>query len=81
MQSGSVRQPRAVGITPKLQVFHGNSPVDGILSIALSDESDLIVMGNHGRRGLSLLIMGSTTEGVLRRRLVPVLVVREVAGA
>jgi len=67
----------AAGVSSKSQVSHAGDPVDGILSIARSDGADVIVMGSHGRRGLSRLVMGSTTEGVLRRSDVPVLVVRE----
>ena len=39
----------------------------------------LIVMGTHGRRGLSHAFAGSVTEAVLRRGIVPVLAVRHPA--
>jgi universal stress protein A len=38
---------------------------------------DLIVMGTHGRSGLSHLVMGSVAERVVRRAQCPVLTVRE----
>jgi nucleotide-binding universal stress UspA family protein len=38
--------------------------------------ADLIVMGTHGRRGLSRLVLGSDAEWVLRSTPVPVLMVR-----
>jgi nucleotide-binding universal stress UspA family protein len=38
--------------------------------------ADLIVMGTHGRRGASLLFMGSDAETVVRTSTVPVLLVR-----
>jgi nucleotide-binding universal stress UspA family protein len=38
--------------------------------------ADLIVLGTHGRRGLSRLVMGSDAEGVVRTADVPVLLVR-----
>ncbi len=38
--------------------------------------ADLIVMGTHGRRGLSHLFMGSDAEAVIRTSSVPVLTVR-----
>lgn len=50
---------------------------DSILSFAKNHDTDLIVMGTHGRRGLDRLIMGSTTEGVLRKAHCPVLAVHE----
>lgn len=39
--------------------------------------ADLIVLGTHGRRGLTRLVMGSDAERVLRRSPVPVLMVRD----
>lgn len=38
--------------------------------------ADLIVMGTHGRRGVSHLFLGSDAEGVVRMSPVPVLLVR-----
>ncbi len=38
--------------------------------------ADIIVMGTHGRRGLSRMILGSAAEFVLRHTQVPVLLVR-----
>lgn len=39
-------------------------------------EADLIVIGTHGRSGLSRLLLGSVAEGVARSAAVPVLLVR-----
>jgi len=39
-------------------------------------ESDLIVMGSHGRTGLERLLLGSNTEQVLNRTQCAVLVVK-----
>ncbi|HEU0140216.1 MAG TPA: universal stress protein [Bryobacteraceae bacterium] len=50
---------------------------DSILTLAETQEIDLIVMGTHGRRGIDRLAMGSNTERVLRKALCPVLAVRE----
>lgn len=47
-----------------------------ILSYAEDEETDLIVIATAGRRGLDKLIMGSTTERVLRSSEKPVLVIR-----
>jgi len=38
--------------------------------------ADLIVIGTHGRTGISHLMMGSVAEGVVREALVPVLLIR-----
>jgi universal stress protein A len=55
------------------------SPVDEIVQFAERENVDLIVMGSHGRTGLSRLLMGSIAEGVMRRAPCPVLVVRQPA--
>jgi nucleotide-binding universal stress UspA family protein len=51
-------------------------PSDVILQTAKADGVDLIVMGTHGRTGLSRLLVGSVAEAVLRRSACPVLTVR-----
>jgi nucleotide-binding universal stress UspA family protein len=38
--------------------------------------ADLIVIGTHGRSGISRLLLGSVAEGVVRGASVPVLLVR-----
>jgi nucleotide-binding universal stress UspA family protein len=43
---------------------------------ALNWTADLIVIGTHGRSGLSRLLLGSVAEGVARGASVPVLLVR-----
>ena len=47
-----------------------------IIEQARAWPADLIVMGTHGRRGLSRLAMGSDAESVVRTTPVPVLLVR-----
>ena len=43
--------------------------------------ADMIVIGTHGRSGFERLLLGSTTEKVLRRSTIPVLTVPMAAGA
>jgi nucleotide-binding universal stress UspA family protein len=43
--------------------------------VAVEQNADLIVMGTHGRRGLSRAILGSVAERVVRTSKVPVLTV------
>ncbi|HET7763954.1 MAG TPA: universal stress protein [Burkholderiales bacterium] len=52
------------------------SPRHAIAEIASKRRCDLIVMGSHGRSGLSRMFLGSETQGVLPRVKIPVLVVR-----
>ncbi|MGL5452338.1 MAG: universal stress protein [Aeromonas sp.] len=49
---------------------------DEVVLQAKEDGIDLIVMGSHGRSGLSHLLMGSVAESVVRHASCPVLVVR-----
>lgn len=54
----------------------GGIPSDAILAGVLRHRSDLVVMGTHGRRGLSERRFGSVAEAVLRRATCPVLTVK-----
>ena len=54
-------------------------PAGEIVRIAGEEKADSIVLGTHGRTGLSRLLMGSVAEGVVRRAPCPVLVYRESA--
>jgi nucleotide-binding universal stress UspA family protein len=47
-----------------------------ILTLAKEGPCDLIVMGTHGRTGLSRLLMGSVAEEVVRKARCPVLTVK-----
>jgi len=51
-------------------------PAEAIVDIARKHACDLIVMGSHGRRGLSRLLAGSVTQSVLAYAPVPVMVLR-----
>jgi len=51
-------------------------PVAETLRVARELHADLIVMGTHGRTGLSRLLMGSVAEHVVRRATCPVLTVK-----
>jgi universal stress protein A len=56
-------------------------PIHEIVAFAEREHVDLIVMGSHGRTGLSRLLMGSVAEGVARRAPCPVLIVKQPATA
>ena len=64
------------GVRVRHQLERGE-PAELIVSVAEDLGCDLIVMGTHGRGGLSRLFMGSVTEQVLRNAPCPVLAVRE----
>lgn len=53
------------------------SPFPEILRYAAENEIDLIVMGTHGRGGVTHMLLGSIAEKVVRRAPCPVLTVRQ----
>jgi nucleotide-binding universal stress UspA family protein len=70
---------RARGLTtPARVVSHVRWEVPGeeIAQLAADLEADLVVVGTHGRRGLSRALMGSVAESTVRLAPCPVLVVR-----
>ena len=54
-------------------------PAGEIVRIAHDEEAEMIVLGTHGRTGMSRLLMGSVAETIVRRAPCPVLVYRETA--
>ena len=66
--------PRA---SVKALVREGISAHQEIVAMAYECNCDLIVIGNHGRSGLSRMLTGSTAERVVRHAPCPVLIVRE----
>jgi nucleotide-binding universal stress UspA family protein len=52
-------------------------PVAQILKFAEEKRIDLIVMGSHGRTGLSKLLMGSVAVGMMRGAKCSVLIVTQ----
>lgn len=57
------------------QVLEG-TPYKAIVELAEKEKANLIVMGSHGRTGLTRLLMGSVTERVIGHAPCPVLVVK-----
>jgi nucleotide-binding universal stress UspA family protein len=72
-------QATAQGVVAEtsLHDLRGGRVADAIVEEAISSHCDLIVIGTHGRRGLSRALLGSDAEIVMRHSPVPVLLVRE----
>lgn len=71
------REESPVVAEPRVQerrVVHPSVP-DGILSYVAEHDTNLVVMGTHGRGGLRRLVLGSVAEEVVRRAPVPVMTV------
>jgi len=69
------------GVQPETQLIEtiGGRVARLILEAARAWPADLIVMGTHGRRGVSRAVLGSDAETVLRSTTVPMLFVRDPA--
>jgi nucleotide-binding universal stress UspA family protein len=52
-------------------------PYKAIIDTAARMGCDAIVMGSHGRRGVSAIVLGSETVKVLTHSTIPVIVVRQ----
>jgi nucleotide-binding universal stress UspA family protein len=76
--TAAIEKARADGITAEGSVLEGD-PVYEIVRYAIKNAADAVVLGTHGRSGLSRLFMGSVAEGVLRSAPTPVVTVREQA--
>lgn len=62
-----------VGVDIERSVIEGH-PAEIIIED--SKESDIIVIGTHGRSGFSRLLLGSTAEKVIRHAMCPVMVIK-----
>ena len=69
---------RLAGVTCQIFVESGNAAPQ-ILKLAVEQGIDLIVMGTHGRKGVTHFILGSVAERVVRESPVPVLTIRPEA--
>jgi universal stress protein A len=58
-------------------LYREGDPAAEIFGAAEECHADLIVMGTHGRSGISRLLLGSVAEAVLRKAPCPVLTIKE----
>ncbi|MFC7134965.1 MULTISPECIES: universal stress protein [Salinibaculum] len=68
-------QQRADGVDVETTIIEG-SPSREIVHYAEDTSCDVVVMGTHGRDGVSRLLLGSVAERVVRSSPVPVLTIR-----
>jgi nucleotide-binding universal stress UspA family protein len=76
----AVRTLRDVGMSAESQVANGDAR-DEIVELARRERADLIVVGSHGRTGLSKLVLGSVSSHVVTHAPCTVVVVKQNAGA
>ena len=67
---------KKAGLTYKAKIVGSASVQEALVETAKKDKVGLIVLGTHGRTGLTRLLMGSTTERVIGHAHCNVLVVR-----
>jgi nucleotide-binding universal stress UspA family protein len=60
----------------EMRVVEDVPVVEGVLRTAHDQQSDLIVIGSHGRTGIARLMLGSVAAKVVAQSPVPVLVAR-----
>ena len=68
------------GINAKALLIQGMT-ADKILEEAAQNKADLIILGSHGHGALHHVLLGSVSEGVLKKAPCPVLVVPSVRRA
>ena len=71
----AVKRAQAAGVKAQSSLLEGDC-VQCIVAAAQDAHADLIVIGSHGRGGLTRLVVGSVAEGVLRQSSIPVLIVK-----
>lgn len=75
-QMTALEKSLGASVRVKPLVQSGES-TNGIIEAAKELDVDLIILSTHGRTGMARVLLGSTTERVVRRAPCPVLVVRE----
>jgi len=58
-------------------IIRTGAPAEQIVELAASEHADLVVMGTHGRGGVSRVLLGSVADRVIRLAPCPVLTVRK----
>ena len=76
-----VQEAKTRGIVVRAAFSEHGPPASTITDFARRREYDLIVIGTHGRTGLSRALIGSVAERVVRYASCPVLAVRGNASA
>jgi nucleotide-binding universal stress UspA family protein len=65
---------KVAGVECECEFCFAEHSYQAIIDVAKERDCDLIVMGSHGRHGVSRLLLGSVTHRVLLRTDLPVLV-------
>jgi nucleotide-binding universal stress UspA family protein len=69
-------QPTTEGVACEHHHLTGDAAAE-IVRFAKENQIDLVVMGTHGRRGVTRLLMGSVAEAVVRQAPCPVMTIKQ----
>jgi nucleotide-binding universal stress UspA family protein len=72
----TVREAERAGVAHTVHIIEGSEPAAGVAAHAKAHGADLIILGSHGRTGLSRALLGSVAERVVRFAPCPVLIYR-----
>jgi len=73
-----IAKARVEGLAARA-VLRTGVPYQEIVGLARDERADLVVIGTHGRGGMSRALLGSVADRVVRLAPCPVLTVREPA--
>ena len=76
LAEGALRVLREAGLPAETRVSFGD-PREDLVEFARVERADLLVVGSHGRTGLSRLLMGSVAAHVVAHAPCSVLVVKQ----
>ena len=76
----AVRSLREIGMPAEWTVANGDAR-DQIVELARHERADLIVVGSHGRTGLTKLMLGSVSSHIVTHAPCTVVVVKQSVGA
>lgn len=70
----AIRNESDLAVIPHKTIVRYSSPSRLLTELAELEQSDLIIVGAHGRHGIGQLFLGSVSESVLRDATCPVLI-------
>jgi nucleotide-binding universal stress UspA family protein len=76
MEKAAEIEPTGLTVAADVEMVISGSVAEGILSYAIRNEADVIVMSTHGRSGLGRWVFGSVADRVLHAADIPVWLVR-----
>jgi nucleotide-binding universal stress UspA family protein len=75
-EAGTVARQAGLTVEVIFRELERGAAAGAIVDEAAASDCDLVIMGTHGRTGLTRAVAGSNAEEVVRKCAVPVLVVR-----